>query len=860
MRKSIIIISLLLTVSFLMAVENVTEYKLPNNLTVILKPMKKVPLVTFQIWIKAGSIWEYKWGGAGISHFLEHMLFTSTKSSSTHQIAKRVKQLGCDMNGYTSFERTVYHFTLPSENVSKIIPIAKEMIFMPAFLEQQFKKERSVILKEINMNDDDPTRFFSRLLFQSTYENAFYRFPILGYEEVFKKITRKDLTEYYEHLYIPSNIALIVTGDFSVKEMQDLVAKHFRGLKDNFYTKPSLVKEPAQKGYKEVNEYRNDIVLPRIAMVFKTVDIRHPDLYALDVLSLIMGQGRSSILNEILKEQKQLVKTISSFSYTPMDRGIFSIQAELYNVSDIPKVKSEIQSILADIRKYIKSEDVTKAAKMVLADYFQSLETVEGMAGDLGTSWITTGNIHFSDLYVQGIKKVDLISIEKMVKKYFTFDNLTFITLSPGQGKTTEKAETQEKTDLETYTLPAGLKVIINRDSTVPLVSLRMVFKGGLLFEDRSKYGLTYFTSKMMLRGTENYTRQELIRSIESKGGSIDSFSGNNSFGVSLDLLKEDVKQGLEILSEIARSSTCPDNEIEKVRQEILNEIRAQDEQIFTIGKKILFQEIYKDYPYSVLNTGLPDTINSISRDDIVSHYKYLCRPENCVLSISGDVSPDIKDLIKKYFQEFNTRTDKRIDEPPFSIPTKIDSIETNLDKKQSLLLIAFYGMDVRDSQREKSDILWNILNGQGSRIFDAVREKKGLAYYAGMFPFYGLTTGLYVFYAGTVADKVNTAKKEIVQQIEKLVKNGITKQEMESAKAEAKASKLREFQSNNSISLNYALDELYGLKIKTVEHYNQDIDSISKSEMDQFIKKYFNKKKYSIITIKSRGAVLYNQ
>ncbi len=857
MKRIIILFIFILTFNLLYAQDNIniTEYNLSNGFTVILKQIPKVPIVTAQIWVKCGSITEAEFGGTGISHFIEHLLFTTTKKHSTVEIAKKVKQLGCDMNGYTSFEQTVYHFTLPSENINKILPIIKEMIFEPAFKKSEIKKERNVILKEINMNIDDPDRFFSNLIFKSVYEKAYYKFPIIGIKDAFKKVKRSDIVKYYNRMYIPNNIAIIIVGKFDVSQIKEKLEKIFGSIPIKPIYPISLIEEPAQVGYKEVKEYRDDIILSRIAFAFKTVDIRHPDLFPLDVLALILGKGKSSVLTEILKEKKQLVKSISAFSYTPIGRGLFTIDAEVYNYNDIEKIKKEVFNILKNIKNFVKPKDVEKAKRIVLSNYYRSIETVEGCARELGINWISTGNVYFSKYYVKNIKKVTLADIEKVIKKYFTKDNLTFISLANTKYRKVRKSIQRRKTSFKKLVLNNGMKIVLNKDSTIPMVTIRIVFKGGVLFEPEDKYGLTYFLSKMLLRGTKNYSREAIIKTIEEKGGMIDTFVGNNSFGITINILKNDIKSGLKILSDIVINSVFPKKEIEKVREIILNEIKQQAEEIFLIGKKVMFKSIYNDYPYGELKTGTLQSIKNIKREDIILHYKFLCTPKNSVLSISGDFNDNIKEIIKRNFKNYKKRLKKEIIEPIYKIPKTIRSREivTNINKEQTLLLISFYGIDVRNKDREKAELLWNILNGQGSRLFTAVREKKALAYYVGMFPFYGLTTGLFVFYVGTVADKVNIAKKEILKEIRKMVKNGITEKELNSAKKEAKAEKLREFQSNASISLNFALDELYGTGIRTIEEYNKIINSISIQEMNVFIKKYFNTNNYHIIMVKGK-------
>lgn len=837
---------------FFVSLLKAEEYKLDNGLTVILQQNSKVPIVTAQLWNKCGSTTEAEFGGAGISHFIEHLLFTTTKKHSTDEIAKQMKKLGCDMNGYTSFEETVFHFTLSSENLFEVLPLMKEMIFEPAFKKEQIEKEREVILKEINMNIDDPDRFYNNLIFSSVYENSYYKFPIIGFRDIFKKITRDDILNYYNRMYVPENMALIVVGNFNLKETKKRIEQIFGDIPAKRVYPVFKIEEPLQTGYREVKKFRDDITITRMALAFKTVDIRDKDLFSLDVLAIILGRGKASVLNEILKEKEQIVNSISAYSYTPKAKGVFTIEVEVGDNNNINKVKKRIEYILKNIKKYIDKKDIERAKNKVLADYYSSIETIEGMAQDIGINWVSTGNINFSKYYVENIKKVKYNNILSVAKKYFNKNNLTFISLANTKYKKENNVSKKVKSKLEDAVLNNGMKILMNKDTIIPMVTIQMIFKGGLLFEPKGKEGLTYFLSKMILSGTKKYARKKIVETIESKGGSIGTFGGNNSFGITVNIMKKDVKDALKILSDIVENSTFPEEEFKKEKRLLLDEIKQQDEELFNVGKRVMFKTVYGDFPYGEIQTGKIDSIENISREDLINYYKKICVPNNTVLSLSGDVDDKILDLIKENFSGYNNSGDN-LNEQKFVIPEEIESREivTNINKKQTLLLIPFYGIDVRDKDRAKSDILWNILNGQGSRLFTSVREKKHLSYYVGMFPFYGLTTGLFVFYAGTVADKVELAKEEILKEIKELVKRGITEEELEASKKEALSQKLREFQANDSISLNLGLDKLYGIRAETIDEYKKRIDSYTVDDMNRFMRQYFDNDRYYTIIIK---------
>jgi len=848
------IIFLLILFPFLLYSQETFEYRLKNNLTLILSPDYKIPVAIIYVWVKCGSITEQEYLGSGISHFIEHLLFTTTKKHSTLEISQKIRELGADMNGWTSFENTAFYWILPSENIYKILPIVKEMIFEPAFNENEIKKEKEVILKEINMIQDSPDRFFDYLIFSSSYNNLYYKFPVIGYKDLFLKLKRDDILKYYKRMYNPNNIAIIIAGDIEPERLKEEVKKIFEEIPNQNYTVNLIPSEPDITGIKNIREYRDDVNLTRAAIVFKTTDIYSADIFPLDVLAFILGKGQSSILNKIFKENKKIVKSISASSYTPLGRGIFTIESEVFDYNEVENLKEEILNIFFNIKNYISEKDLEKAKLQIISDYYNSIETIEGKARDLGVNWALTGNINFSKYYIEKIKSVTLNDIIKIIDKYFKKDSYIFIILANSKYRE-EKIGIKKENNfgLKKFVLKNGIRVILNKNNSEGLISISIGFKGGQLY-DENKPGLTYFLSKMLLTGTKKYSKDKIYEIIESKGGDISSFSGNNSFGIKVKIFKESLDETLKLISDILKNAFFSNEELEKERRIILKEIEVQDENIFGIGKKIMFKKIFNGYPYSEIYLGNYDSIKNITLEDIKRQYNLLIHPANIVLSISGDYETNIINLIENYFSDIVSHSNFISDEKEFKISKfdRINEFSTNIQKEQSLILIPFYGISVKNDKKDMilSDILFEFINGQGSRLFNSIREKKGLAYYVGLFPFYGLTTGLFVFYAGTTSDKIWIAKEEILKVINNIAINGITMEEFISAKRMVINSKLREFQSNESISLNYMFEELYKNEITDINQYKKIIDSLNLNDMNNFIKKYFNTKNFYVISL----------
>jgi zinc protease len=232
-----------------------------------------------------------------------------------------------------------------------------------------------------------------------------------------------------------------------------------------------------------------------------------------------------------------------------------------------------------------------------------------------------------------------------------------------------------------------------------------------------------------------------------------------------------------------------------------------------------------------------------------------LIQVDNCIVSLSGDFeSESIMKKLEKTIGQMNRKGEK-LKESEFLIlkSPKQTKKEKEADKTQSILLHAYYGLSVRDQDRVKANLLGNILNGLGSRLFINLREKKELAYYTGMFPFYGLSSGMFVFYVGTIKDKLEQADKGIEEEIAKLINDGIEQKELNAAKKEIISDKMNSFQANGSIAFDYALEHLYNSRILTINDVKNEIKDISVEDMNKFIKVYFKGQPKKVIVLKGK-------
>ncbi len=406
------------------------KWVLPDGLTVIVQEDHSAPVASVQAWCATGSIDEDEHIGAGLSHILEHMLFKGTKTRTTNAIAQKIQDVGGYINAYTSFDRTVFWIDLPKDGVATALDVLSDAMMNSTLPPEEYLKEQEVIRREFAMNLDDPDRMTGLLLFATAYQKHPYRLPVIGQMEIYNQLTQEQVMQYYKTRYVPNNLTFVVTGDVDPEKVHQQLADFFKAYPEKSLKPVFIPVEPPQLGRREVhNEFATE--LTRLSLAWHIPEITHPDVPALDLLSTILGDGRSSRLYRRVREEAGLAFAVSAFSYTPGDPGLLGVDATVD-----PKKREAAQQLILQIIGEVKQAGVTadelmKAKKMSLSHHLDALVTMRGKASDIGGNWLLTRNLNFSRDYLAAVQKVTLDDIRRVAAKYLVDANLTVVSLNP---------------------------------------------------------------------------------------------------------------------------------------------------------------------------------------------------------------------------------------------------------------------------------------------------------------------------------------------------------------------------------------------------------------------------------------------
>jgi zinc protease len=817
-------------------------FSFENGLTLIVEEDHSAPVASVQVWCATGSIDEAKWLGGGLSHILEHMLFKGTSDRKAGDIARQVQDRGGYVNAYTSFDRTVYWIDIPSDGVSVALGILSDAMMNSTLPEEEYIKEQEVIRREFAMGFDDPGRQSSQLMLRTVFSQSPFQHPVIGYLDVYNKLTRNDVMAYYKSRYAPNNLTFVVTGDVDAREVRGQLEEAFKNYPRQPLEPVYVASEPEQIGRREAHE-EFATELTRLSLAWRIPGLTHPDTPALELLGSVLGSGRSSMLNQELREKQHIVHAVDAGMFSLQTDGVFVIQA-LCDPTNRQTVEREALATLERIKENGGSqEDLDKARRLMLANQLSGLATARGRASDLGSNWLLTRNPNFSKDYLEAIGRVTIADLKRVARDYLRQDRLNVTSLNPPGSLAASKGPESKgvRSEVSKFVLPNGLRLLVREDPRLPLVSIYSAFRGGLLAETPQNNGITRLLSRTTLKGTKNRTAAQLAEEIESAGGRIGADSGNNSFSVSIDIMKPDLALGLEVLADVLQNPTFPDKEVELEKAAQIAAIKAEDEQITAVARNVMREKLFGSHPYALRGSGRLESVEKITPADLKAFHNEYCVAENGVLAVFGDVKAD--EVLKLVQEHFGTMPAGRLalsDPPkPVAPSAPVDAVEER-NKRQAVVMIGYPGSDVLSPDRTVLDLINEASNDLGSRFFNRIREQHGLAYFVGAGNFAGLAPGSFVFYLGTDPKKVDAVSAELQDEINGLSRDGLTEDELTRAKKKLLGSEAIRNQSNSTFAASVASDELVGLGFDNHLRRKAQVESVTFDDVRRVAAKYF--------------------
>jgi zinc protease len=872
---------------------------LENGMTVIVRRVPS-PVVAVRAYAQTGGVYEGKWLGGGLSHLLEHLVAGGTNERrSEEQNRNLVQKIGNNSNAYTTYDHTCFYVNTTKENLADAVDLVSGWMLGAKITPAEYAREYEVVQRELEMNKGMPDSVFWKLTQSNRYRVSPARVPVIGYQEVIQGLSRDDVYGYYRLAYQPNNLIFAVAGDIDPEIMLAAVKKNVREAKPGREFSHEIPEEPPVLAPRTLVASFPKLGQAKLDLGFPSVKIDDADMYPLDLLSAILGQGESSILVEELRDRRRLVSGITASDFTPsyVD-GTFAVSMEL----DPDKIDQATQAVLAEIEKAKTSpmpEDrIARAKTQMRASRIKSMQTSEDIIGSMATDFISTGDPHFSDRYVERIQKVTAQQIQEVARKYLDTSRLLTTALLPEESlgaKGLPKAEdllrpvapTTKPTESPASTggitridLGNNLTLLHKQITTSPLVEVRMFALGGITVEDAKTNGLGNLTMDATLRGTKTRNAQEIAEFFDSIGGDITTDCGNNSWFWNMTCLKGDFAKAMEVFADVYSNPTFPEAELPAVKQRILAAIESQDADWLAQAQRFFKKSYFgpMNSPYQFISIGQKDVVEKATSQQLQEWYRTKIQPSRRVLAIFGDVPLEqARSIAATYLGAKQPPQQSNFTPPtiatfgattPQNYVPHVDVTRVEVQKTEQALagVLIGYKSDsvIGDPATFPITLVDTMTSGYGyptGYLFDILRGR-GLVYTVHAYDFPGRNSqlpGTFMVYAGCDPKNVNEVVDVILENIARCQGSDKDMQPdwFDRSKQLITTGEAMDNETPAQQAQTAALDELYGLGFEYHQKFNDRINGVTLEQVRQVTR---TKLTTAVVTVSTPAPDLVNR
>lgn len=829
------------------------RFVLDNGLTWLHEPVHHSPVVALQVWVKVGSADETP-EELGLAHLHEHMLFKGTERRGPGEIARDVEAHGGEVNAWTSFDQTVYHVVLASRFFAQGLDVLGDAIRHSAFDPGELGREIEVVVEEIKRSLDMPTRKLSKAVFALTFTEHPYGRPVIGTEQSVRSMTSAKMRAFYEKHYRPDNMVVVVSGDVTREVAEAEVQKVFGGSWGKPKAPPAArAVEPPQPGQR-IEVLKDDVKEAHLSLSFPIPGVSHPDTVALDALALILGQGESCRLETHVRREGK-VTDARAYAYTPRDPGMFSLDATLEPEQLAHAVPALLDEGLRLKTELVLPSELAAAQTLLESDAIFQRETVQGLARRMGYYETTAGGAEGEAAYQAQVQALTPQMLQDVAKKYLDLNKLTAAALVPDSsdfdahalqraiasfgGPLVREPEPSGPTlpfrpsvvrtgtgnAVERHVLANGTVLLVKPEPGVPLVAMRAVLPGGLLYEDDATNGMHQLLARTMTQGAGDRSAEELARLADALAGSVSGNAGRNSYGLRGEFLSKHLGVGFEVFSDCLLRPTFEESEVARERLVQLQQIKSRDDHPSGIAFRLFHRAMYGAHPYHRDLQGEKAPVEAVTGAALAASHQARLGQGGLVVSVVGDIEPaDVLRAAEAQLAGLPGNAPRPPTYAPFAPPTEAKVAQQDTLKAQAHLVYGFPGLTVKDPDRHALEVLTSILSGQGGRLFIELRDKRSMAYSVSAFALEGVDPGYFAVYMGTSQEKSGEAFKGIQAELQKVLDARVSEAELDRARNYLIGAHAIGLQKNASRAGVLALDEAYGLGIENHKHHAERI------------------------------------
>jgi len=804
------------------------KFQLKNGLTVILHQDHSDPLVHVDMTYHVGSGREDS-GKSGFAHFFEHMMFQGSEHVADEQHFKLVTEAGGTMNGTTNTDRTNYYQTVPVNQLEKMLWLESDRMgfLVDAVTQEKFEVQRETVKNERGQSVDN--RPYGRLrerVSAALYPVGHpYSWPVIGYMEDLNRVDVNDLKAFFLRWYGPNNATLTIGGDIDEEKTLKLVEQYFgsipRGPEVVMPEKPSVTIKSDRYISMEDN-----IHLPLVYMSYPTVSVRHEDEAPLDILSSILGGGKTSLLYKNLVKNQLAVQASVSHPCAELS-CTFNLLALPHPASG--KSLADIEKIIRDTliefeQRGVEDDDLIKVKAQMEASFVFGLQSVAGKVSQLASNQTFTGDPNYIEKDIARYASVSKADVMRVFKKYIKNKHGVIMSIVPN-GKLdmiaakdnfspekraiaqTEKTNTTDlivrkgTDDFDRNIIPAaganravtvpkmwkkkldnGIRILASQSLETPTTSILLKIPAGHYYETKDKAGMVALLADMLNESTTKRSAEDMSKALDKLGSSVFISAANHYLMININALTKNIDATMDLVIEKLMQPAFIESEFDRNKNNTIQGIINSKKNAGYLASTAYRQLLHADNIAATSGSGSQETVQGITLSDVKAFYHRQVKPDGGqIIAVSDLNQTKLLKLLSAFDGWQGTGEKLELTLPRSTSKVGVIYLVNKEDAAQSAIRIGKRSL-TRDITGEyyKSYLMNFPLGGAfNSRINLNLREDKGYTYGARSFFSADKLSGTYTASAEVRADATDKSIVEFIKEIKNYAENGITEEEL---------------------------------------------------------------------------------
>lgn len=865
-------------------VSGIRRKTLPNGLTVLARETPGTGVVAINTWVKAGYFHEPD-EVAGMAHLFEHMLFKSTKNfPQVEQIAQEISAIGGTTNAGTIYDTTNYYFILPKEGFRRGLELQVDAIGNPIFDPAELKKEAEVVIEESNRKRDNPPALTSELMYATAFQQHRMKRWRIGSNEVLRNVKSENLRAFFETLYRPENMVLVIVGDVPPEEVFRAAEATYGRIPKGKLDKKRSPAEPVQTEFR-YGQSSGDLRQGYTSIGWHTPGINTADEVALGALATILGGGRSSRLfrNVIAPDA---ASTANAQNITFEDVGIFEI---LMSFDEKNRAEADRRA-LREVER-IKASGPTAMELQLAKNLSESqvvlaLQDVLGQANMIGAAE-TRGGASTIATDLAKLQALTAADITRVARKYLTLDNMTLYhyrargvpemtrdqalafvreatTNVPAAAAQTTAAAPAAPRPLrpargvrapEVSKLSNGATLIVEERAGTPVINASVYFRGGRSFENGANAGITRLMAASMRRGTTSRSAEELDSQIEFLGTQIGVDAQRDYFGFGMDIVSRNARPAIALMADIVLNPTFPPNGVADEKALQKGAIKRNYDSASTRPVQLLYEAMFRNHSYALSAEGYTTSVDTLDASALRAWWTQNVAADDAVIVLVGDVhGDDAKQLAEEMFGKLPKRTTPRVATAmPLVASGRSDTIEYR-EKKQSAIAIGFPAISYTDPDYASLRLLQMVTSGISGTLFSELRGKRSLAYtvFSTLQP--SQQGGVYLAYMATEAAKEEEARAGLLSELRRHAGDVVNQDRLARAKTSLSGITRLQRQTNAAHATEMVRNHFLGLGLDFTDRFLAQAQEKSVDDVRNAVTKYLAPDNYVVAIVRGKS------